>query len=162
MHQIGRVNSRSNPGVDAIATHTVIVSLSRGVCLLCRHCPWATSEDAYGSSTQKANQQGSLSKHVGGKLNGAYLHRHILPNGQRPMACPIPPGSVNYSVCESRDISYPPTAVTTRVEGTMTPSEQAEVEARITALEAEARRMPSCRQAMCMWHTAAIRIHTCS
>lgn len=116
----------------------------------------------YGSATQKANQQGSLAKHVRANLKDANVHGGISPTDQRPIDGPASPGSVSFSVCESRDVSYPPTAVTTRVEGTMTPSEQAAVEARIAALEVEARRLPSCCQAMCTWHTSAIKSHTCS
>lgn len=108
--------------------------------LSCRRCPWATNDDDPGND--KFNQHEALVQQGGGKLPRNHTHGIIGSDGLRHQLrridYPAPPSSVNYSAYDGRDVSYPPTAVTTRVEGSMTPSEQAAVEARIAALESEA------------------------
>lgn len=122
--------------IIAIVARTLVLHV-----LTCRRCPWATEDDPC-TLTQQA-----VHKHATGKPGGTGHNCNVMLHhpSRLHMGCPaqaLP--TVHDLVSEWNEISYPPTAVTTRVGGTMTPSEQAAVESRIAALEDEARRPSLC------------------
>eukprot|EP00892_Ulva_mutabilis_P007356 jgi/Ulvmu1/4993/UM021_0010.1 len=104
-----------------------------------RLCPWATNDD---DLSAKSDHQARDARNARG------LSRMSIIDESRSAGCrnrlhvpptfsPLPPSTANSCALAPGELSYPPTAVTTRVEGSMTPSEQAAFEARIAALEAE-------------------------
>lgn len=107
-------------------------------CLSHRKCPWATSDDEM--ATKGCHERWHLHS-SNGKIRDSNARPSMLNGSDKQRLglkhTPAPPSTVNSCISAINEPSYPPTAVTTRVEGSMTPSEQAAVEARISALEAE-------------------------